>query len=131
MKGEPVATIDEYISTVPEVMQGPLERLRALVKKVVPDAVERISYNVPTFLHHGHLVGFSVSQTQRRKKQFISFHVMSPKVMKAMKEELVGYETTTATLHIPIEKALPSAIIKRIVLARVEENDARARAKQK
>jgi uncharacterized protein YdhG (YjbR/CyaY superfamily) len=55
---------------------------------------------------------------------------MSPAVMSAHKDELKGYETTTATVRFPFDKPLPTAIIKQLVNARIEENEARAKKRK-
>lgn len=41
--------VDEYISSFSEDTQVKLEEMRNLIKKVHPDAVETISYGIPTY----------------------------------------------------------------------------------
>ena len=43
------STIDEYISTFPQDTQAALEKVRQSIHKAAPDAVETISYDMPTF----------------------------------------------------------------------------------
>jgi uncharacterized protein YdhG (YjbR/CyaY superfamily) len=53
-------TIDEYISNYPEDVQRILEGIRQTIQKVLPEAVETMSYGMPTFdLNGHHLVYFS------------------------------------------------------------------------
>jgi uncharacterized protein YdhG (YjbR/CyaY superfamily) len=54
-----IATIDEYIQDFPAEIQTVLEELRATVKKVVPEAKEKIGYQMPAFTYHGPLVYFA------------------------------------------------------------------------
>jgi CHASE3 domain sensor protein len=41
-------TIDEYISTCPDDVQIILEKIRQTIQKVAPEAVELISYQIPS-----------------------------------------------------------------------------------
>ena len=54
-----------------------------------------------------------------------AFHLMSPSLMEARKEELKGYDTTTATIRFTPDKPLPAALVKGLVKARIAENEAR------
>src|SRR5437899_10657299 len=46
-------TIDEYIETFPKDVQGILQRIRLTIRKAAPEAVETISYQMPTFKLNG------------------------------------------------------------------------------
>ncbi len=46
-------TIDEYIRTFPKEVQGILEKMRQTIRKAAPEAVETISYQMPTFKLNG------------------------------------------------------------------------------
>jgi uncharacterized protein YdhG (YjbR/CyaY superfamily) len=46
-------SVDEYIASQPEVVQGVLRRVRNAIRKAVPDAEEVISYKIPTYKLHG------------------------------------------------------------------------------
>jgi uncharacterized protein YdhG (YjbR/CyaY superfamily) len=115
--------IDSYLADVPKDARTALEKLRKLIKATAPKAVEVISYQIPSFKYNGMLVGFAAF------KEHCSFFVMSTKLMRVLKGELKPYSTATATIHFTPDKPLPVALIKKIVKARVAENDLRMRAK--
>jgi uncharacterized protein YdhG (YjbR/CyaY superfamily) len=50
---------------------------------------------------------------------------MSPAVMDAHQDELKPYDTATATIRFSANKPLPATIVKKIVRARIAENEAR------
>ena len=53
-------TVDEYVEAFPENVRTILEKLRVTIRKAVPEAVESISYDMPTFKLDGKsLVYFS------------------------------------------------------------------------
>ena len=46
-------SVDEYIASQPEIVQGVLERVRTAIRKAVPGAEEVISYKIPTYKLQG------------------------------------------------------------------------------
>jgi uncharacterized protein YdhG (YjbR/CyaY superfamily) len=120
-KGIEAKDIDEYLAAVPEDIRETLQDLRNVIRSAAPDAKEAIYYRIPTFILNGPLVGFSASQNH------CGLHLMSPPLMAAHKDELKGFGTTTATIHFPIGKPLPAALITKLVKERAIENEKRAR----
>ena len=111
--------IDDYLATVPEEARAALEKLRETIKSAAPEASEVISYRIPTFNYHGPLVGFAAF------KDHSSFFVMSTKVMKKHKHDLKPYDTAKGTVRFSTGKPLPAALVKKLVRARIIENDER------
>lgn len=107
-------TIDEYIDAVPEPVRGRLRELRSLILGIVPDAEERISYQIPTFYLKGNLVHFAAFA------HHIGFYPTSSGVER-FKEELSGYVTSKGAIQFPHSRPLPMALIERIVRFRVQE----------
>jgi uncharacterized protein YdhG (YjbR/CyaY superfamily) len=48
-----VSTVDEYVQALTPGHREQFERIRGIVKRLVPDAEETISYRVPTFKYRG------------------------------------------------------------------------------
>lgn len=115
----PPRDVDEYLAALPEEARATLEKLRKTIKAAAPGAVEVISYRIPTFKYHGRpLVYFAAF------KDHCSFYPASLSVMDAHKEELKPYYTSKGTIRFPIGKPLPAALVKKLVKARMEENEA-------
>jgi uncharacterized protein YdhG (YjbR/CyaY superfamily) len=118
-------TIDEYLEKLPTEDRESLERLRNIIKSIVPDATEEISYQIPVFRHSGkYLVGFGAS------KKFCSFYVMNGSFVYEHQTELADYECTKSAIHFTSQKPLPAALVKKIVKARLEQNFTRAGVKR-
>ena len=115
----PARDVDDYLTAVPERERATLEMLRKTIKAAAPEAAEVISYQVPTYKYHGSLVAFWVT------KSHCAFCVMSPSVMDARRDELKPYDTAKATIRFPAEKPIPEALVRKLVRARIEENEAR------
>ena len=98
---------------IPEDARAVLEKLRKTIKATAPNAVEKISYRIPTFNYLGPLVDFAAF------KNHCSFYIMSYKVMGMFKEELKPYDTATVTIRFSADK--PVLLVKNIVKARIKE----------
>ena len=116
-------TIDEYIDTFPEEVQKILRKLRIVIKEAAPDAVERISYRMPTFFQEGNLVHFAAF------KNHIGFYP-APTGIQAFTHELSAYEQSKGAIRFPIDKSLPYEVIEKIVRFRVSENLKKAEEKK-
>lgn len=108
-------TFDEYFAQFPENTKKLLEEIRALVKNLAPEATEVFSYAIPTFdLKGKHLIHFA------GYKAHIGIYPTA-KGVSNFEEELKPYKTSTGTIKLPLDKPLPLALIKKIVLFRVGE----------
>jgi uncharacterized protein YdhG (YjbR/CyaY superfamily) len=47
--------------------------------------------------------------------------------MQAFKNELKAYSTAKGTIRFPMDKPLPVALVKKMVLARIAQNDLKKR----
>lgn len=117
-------SIDDYIAGFPLQTQKVLEEVRGLVKGIVPDATETISYAIPTFdLHGKHLVHFAGYE----------HHVglyPAPSGMVEFEAELAPYKQGKGSVQFPLDQPLPLELIRRIVEFRVEENTRKATGKK-
>jgi uncharacterized protein YdhG (YjbR/CyaY superfamily) len=122
-KGAPARNVDEYLAGVPEEARATLAKLRQTIKAAAPMASEGISYQMPMYKHHGLVVGFAAF------KDHCSIFPGSA-VMDAYKEELKHYDTSKGTIRFPANKPLPATLVKKLVRARIKENEARANRKK-
>jgi len=110
--------VDEYLAGVPEPARSTLNRVRAAIRSAVPpEATEAISYRMPTFRYKGPLLGFAAFS------HHCSLFVMSPSVMEAFKNELKGFHTSRGTIRFPVDKPLSAALVKKLVKARIAQNE--------
>ena len=121
-KGNPAPkTVDEYLAGVPEPARSTLNKVRAAIRSAVPpEASETISYRIPAFKYNGVLVWFAA---------FSDHCSLFPTaaIVEAFKNELKGFSTSKGTIHFPTDKPLPTALVKRLVKARVAQNESKKR----
>ncbi|AOV07562.1 iron chaperone [Sporosarcina ureilytica] len=108
-----VYSIDEYIAQFPETEQTHLQELRTIIREAAPEATEKISWNMPTFVQNGNLVHFAMHQNH------IGFHVGAPTVT-AFEEKLAGFHYAKGTIHLPHAQPLPNDLIQAIVQFNIE-----------
>lgn len=117
-------TVDEYLAAISEDARATLEKLRKMIKAAAPNATEVIRYQMPAFKYHGMLVFFAAF------KNHCSFFPGSS-VIDAHKDDLKSYDTSKGTIRFPTDKPLPAALVRKLVKARIAENERRVKAKGK
>ncbi len=114
-------TVDEYIDAAPKEAQEKLRELRAILKKAVPDAVEKLKWGAPVFEDDRILFAYKAF------KSHLNFIPTGP-ALEPFREELSEYKTGKDSFQLPFDKPLPVELIRKIAEYRgkdVRENDAR------
>jgi uncharacterized protein YdhG (YjbR/CyaY superfamily) len=111
--------VNDYLARLPEDSRAALEQLRQTIKSIVPEAVEVISYQIPTFKYKGRmLVSYAAF------KEHCSFFPGAAPI-EAHRNELRSYQISKGTIRFPIDKPLPAALVKKLVKSRMTENEGR------
>ncbi|MCJ7467517.1 MAG: DUF1801 domain-containing protein [Maribacter sp.] len=116
--------IDEYIALFPCELQKILEQVRMTIKKVAPEAEEKISYGMPAFRLHGKdLIYFAAFA------KHIGVYAL-PSGNEAFKKELSNYKTGKGSIQFPFDHPIPFDLLAKIVQFRAQENLAFANKKK-
>jgi uncharacterized protein YdhG (YjbR/CyaY superfamily) len=114
------ADVEAYLAACPEPHRSTLEKMRATIRAAAPkEATEVISYGMPAFHYKGGLVGYAAF------KEHCSFFPMSGRLVEEFAGELKAYKTSKGTIQFPVDKPLPAALVKKMVKARIAQNEAR------
>lgn len=117
-------TVDSYIASEPKAVREILEQMRATIKAAAPEAEEVISYGMPAYKYHGMLVYFAAHT------HHCGFYPgNSETITSTFAEELVGLDVSKGTIRFPFDKPIPFNLIKKIVAARVKQNEVKAAEK--
>lgn len=115
MKPEIPNSIDDHISQFSPETQHLLQQVRETIKAVAPEAVETISYGIPTFQFHGNLVHFA------GYAHHIGFYPGSSGI-REFAAELSAYKTSKGTVQFSLDKPIPFDLIRRITEFRLAQN---------
>ena len=116
----PAATVDEYMAALPDARRAAMDDLRRAVKAGAPDATETIAYGMLALRSHGgqFLVSYDAY------KAHYSLFPASDAVVKVLGKELEPYLAGSGTIRFPANRAIPVAMVTRIVEIRYAENAA-------
>jgi uncharacterized protein YdhG (YjbR/CyaY superfamily) len=98
-------------------VRAKLEEVRAAIREAAPAAVESISYQMPYYNYRGRLAWFGF------QKRHVGLYLRPPTIEEHRKE-LAGYVTTKSAVHLPLDKETPVSLVKKLVKARMKENEA-------
>lgn len=110
------AAVDAYLTLLPDAQRAALDRLRAQVAQLVPDAVETISYDIPTFKLRGQALLWYAGW-----KAHCSIYPLTDSFLQVHADELKGYRRTRGSLHFTPEMPLPDRLLADLVRARVSD----------
>jgi uncharacterized protein YdhG (YjbR/CyaY superfamily) len=109
-------TVSAYLAALPDDQRRVLTRLRAQIKALAPEAIESISYGLPTYKLDGKPVAYFGSA-----KGHVSLYAVGATDAKGEPiAELQKYDTSgKGTVRFPPDKPIPAAIVSKIVKANV------------
>ena len=118
LAGDGRAAVEEYLADVPEPARSTLNKVRVMIRSAAPaEATEALGYGVPTFRYKGALVGFAAFSDH------CSLFPMNAALLEAMKEDFKAFSLSKGTIRFPVNKPLPAALVKKLVKARVAQNE--------
>ncbi len=109
------ATVEEYIARFPPAVRSRLKAIRGIVRKIAPDAVEKMGYGVAAYELNGMLLYFAGFP------RHVGLYP-SPSAIRKFQKEIGGLPTAQGTVRFPNDRPLPLALIRKIVKFRVQEN---------
>ena len=112
-------SVAAYLKAVPPAPRAALQKLRKTIKAVAPEATELISYGIPAFKHHGMLVYYAAF------KDHCSLFGVGADLMRTHQKALAPYKMSKGTIQFTVDKPLPVALVRKLVKARVAQNEAR------
>lgn len=117
-------SVDEYIASQPERVQGILERVRSAIGKALHGAEEVVSYRMPAYKLNGGAVLYFAGW-----KEHYSLYPAGERLVAAFKDELASYDVTQGTIRFPLSRPVPVKLIGRIAKFRAKEIAERQKAK--
>ena len=107
-------TVTEYINAAPQAARRKLREMRAILRKVAPNATETLKWGSPVFEERRILFAYAAF------KSHLNF-MPTPSAMKPFRKELATYTTGKGSIQFPYDKPLPKALIQKVAAFRVRE----------
>jgi len=112
--GDKPAGIDEYIAAQPEEIQPVLVKVRETIRAAAPEAVEKISWQMPTFWQGENLIHFCAH------KKHLGIHPGAlDRFPGEITERLTAYKTSKGAIQFPYNKPVDYELIADITRWRV------------
>jgi uncharacterized protein YdhG (YjbR/CyaY superfamily) len=108
-----VATIADYLTACPKDARVALEKVLRTIREAVPEAGERISYQIPTFTLDGKDLIYVAAW-----KNHIGLYPVPP-ADEALERDLAPYRASKATVRFPLPEPIPHGLIRRLVASNV------------
>ena len=108
-------SIAEYINAAPKEARKKLREMHACIRAAAPGAEESLKWGMPAFSYRRILVTFAAFQ------HHIGFYP-TPSAVRAFAKDLAKFATAKGSIQLPLEKALPLPLIRKITAFRVRES---------
>jgi uncharacterized protein YdhG (YjbR/CyaY superfamily) len=119
-KSKTAKSVEKYLAQIPEPGRTTLEKVRTTIRSVVPkETTEVISYGIPTFHYKRGLIAYAAFADH------CSLFPLGSSAIDQFKDVLKPYRAAKGTLHFPLEKPFPASLLKKIVKARIAQNEAK------
>lgn len=110
------STVDEYLAGIADdKKRAALDELRRVIRSIVPDAEECISYGMPGFRKGKVFAGFAAT------KSGCSYYPHSGRVVDDLRDDLAGYSATQGAVHFTPDAPLPEPLVRKLIASRMAE----------
>jgi uncharacterized protein YdhG (YjbR/CyaY superfamily) len=122
-KVQAMKSVDEYIAQFSPEIQKRLVEIRKLIREEAPEAQEKISWQMPTYVLNGNLVHFAAH------KNHLGFYPGAEGI-EVFSEKIAGFKSSKGAVQFPYNQPLPAELVREIVRFRIEANQRDAEQKQ-
>lgn len=112
----PPKLVASHYARTPEPHRSTMLVMRERILKIVPEAVEVVSYGMPAFKIDGAIVAGMLAA-----KNHVTYCPFSGTTLGTLKRDLSAFSATKSALHVPFDKPLSMALLRKLIAARRAE----------
>lgn len=117
--------IQSYLAALPPATRKRMRELRDAIRAAAPGADEGFTYRIPGFRVNGRPLVWYAGW-----KEHCSMYPITPALLRAHALDVEGYDTSKGTIRFPLDRPLPTALVRRLLKARLAEVTAAAPARK-
>src|SRR5688572_28233674 len=103
------ADVDAYLAAQPPEVRAALARVRAAMRRALPNAVEAIKYNMPAYLVDGRAVASFAGW-----KDHYALYIVPPGLFEAIRKDLEGREASKGIIRFDLDEPVPASVVTRL-----------------
>lgn len=112
-----MSVIDDYLAQLNGPEKSTVEHMYGIVRQLVPDATEELSYAMPAFKYKGKsLVAIMAN------KNFLSLYPFG--AVNKLGLDVSAFECTDGSIHFSVDKPISDDLLRQIITARMKQIDA-------
>jgi uncharacterized protein YdhG (YjbR/CyaY superfamily) len=103
------ADVDSYLAAQHAEVRAALVKVRAAMRRALPDSVEAIKYGMPAYLVEGRAVAsFAGWKTQ------YALYIVAPALFEAIAKDLVGRDASKGIIRFGLDEPVPESVVKHL-----------------
>lgn len=107
-------TVAEYIAAADRSARTRLKEMRTIIRDAAPGAVESLKWGMPAHSYKRIVVMYAAF------KNHVSLFPGTPTI-RAFKKELAKHDTSGSTVRFPLDRPVPTSLIRKLTAHRVKE----------
>ena len=101
--------VESYLAAQPAEVRAALVKVRAAMRRALPNSVEAIKYGMPAYLVEGRAVAsFAGWKTQ------YALYIVAPALFEAIAKDLVGRDASKGIIRFELDEPVPESVIERL-----------------
>ncbi len=121
-----MGTVEDYLATVEPNRRAALARVVERARALLPEVTEGTSYAMPALMYRDKPLLAAMSA-----KGHLAIYPFSGSVVSAVAADLAGFSLSKGAIRFQADTPVPDDVLTRIVMARRDEIDAKARRPRK
>src|SRR5687768_15318997 len=101
--------VGSYLAAQPVEVRKALVKVRAAMRRALPDSVEAIKYGMPAYLVEGRAVASFAGW-----KAHYALYIVAPALFEAIAKDLAGRDASKGIIRFGLDELVPESVVERL-----------------